>query len=99
VKWLLIMLAGAPFMVFAQPFIEVGVGAVTGGCLFDKASVQYANRRVFQSIDCSRNPLGLLAIGYQFDDRWRIQWDHWSSLPDVDRGAEIVSIRYRYTFR
>ena len=91
-----------PLAANAQPFIEAGIGVVTGGCLYDERtdSVVKVRPRVNAFIaGCSRNPLGLIAVGYEFDDRWRVQLDHWSSLPDVDRGAEIVSIRYRYTFK
>ena len=87
----------------AQPYIEVGVGAAIGGCVYHAAETKHSwidRTRLQTHPGCSPNPLGLIAIGYQFNDQWRIQWDHWSSLPDTkDRGMEIISIRYRYTFR
>lgn len=92
----------------AQPFIELGVGAVTGGCIangYSAASVSpLASIRgnVLPAIDvhCSRGAIGIAAVGYQLSDRWRVQYEHWSSLPDAgDRGLELFSLRYRYMFR
>lgn len=86
----------------AQPFIEVGVGAAIGGCITDQRATRWerVSYGYIQRPGCSRSPLGLIAVGYEFNDRWRIQWDHWSSIPDTrDRGMEILSIRYRYTFK
>lgn len=86
----------------SQPFVEIGVGHTLGGCIFDQHGAKVDRMRgggySFEP-GCSGSPLGLFAIGYQFNDRWRIQLDHWSSLPDTnDRGVEIVSVRYRITF-
>lgn len=51
-------------------------------------------------IDCSRGAIGIAAIGYQLTDQWSVQYEHLSSLPDShDRGLELLSIRYRYTFK
>jgi hypothetical protein len=91
-----------PTAVCAQPFVELGVGAITGGCLYDARADDVVQVRPRVSVfvpGCSRNALGLAAVGYQISDRWRVQLDHWSSLQDRDRGAEILSIRYHYTFR
>lgn len=102
-KRALVVLLAAPCVSFAQPYIELGVGAQVGGCIYNarETTGSYSPIRGGSvTPGCSRSPLGLLAIGYQFNDQWRIQWDHWSSLPDTkDRGMEILSIRYRYTFR
>jgi hypothetical protein len=101
-KRLLMILAALPCLASAQPFIELGVGAVTGGCLYNARETvgSYSPIRGGSiTPGCSRSPLGLIAVGYQFNDQWRIQWDHWSSIPDTrDRGMEILSIRYRFTF-
>lgn len=87
----------------AQPFIEVGVGANLGGCIYAGGGTTLSSpaRNTFLvHPGCSSSPLGLIAIGYQFTPELRIQLDHWSSLPDTrDRGVEILSIRYRYTFK
>ena len=91
-----------PLVANAQPYIEVGVGAATGGCLYHSSATTFkpvAQRGVMVIEGCSRDPLGLFAVGYEFNDRWRIQWDHWSSIPDVDRGVDILSVRYRHTFK
>ena len=99
-KWMLALL---PSLAVAQPFVEVGIGAGPGGCMYDGYQSEVVRMvrksRITTDILCSRNPLGLAAIGYQFSDQWRVQLDHWSSLQDRDRGVEILSIRYRYTFK
>lgn len=86
----------------AQPYIEVGVGTTTGGCLYraGHTTLEPVGQAYRVHPGCSRSPLGLIAIGYQFTPELRIQLDHWSSIPDTrDRGMEILSIRYRYTFK
>lgn len=91
-----------PVAAFAQPYIELGVGTTTGGCLYraGHTTLEPVGRAYRVHPGCSRSPLGLIAIGYEFNDRWRIQLDHWSSIPDTrDRGVEILSIRYRYSFK
>ncbi len=101
-KRALVTLLVAPCISFAQPYIELGVGTTTGGCLYraGHTTLEPVGQAYRVHPGCSRSPLGLLAIGYEFNDRWRIQWDHWSSIPDTrDRGMEILSIRYRYTFK
>lgn len=92
----------------AQPFIEVGVGAVVGGCIANgysatPAPVLSAVRGApaeSVTVHCSRGSIGIAAIGYQFTDRLSAQYEHLSSIPDGhDRGLEVLSIRYRYTFK
>lgn len=92
----------------AQPFVEVGVGAVVGGCIANGYSetagpVLSAIRGSSDgsvAVHCSRGAVGIAAIGYQFTDRLSAQYEHMSSLPDGhDRGLEVLSIRYRYTFK
>lgn len=98
-RWLIALL---PSVALAQPYIEIGIGYGLGGCVYNQPQNRLERRQseITFHPGCSRSPLGLFAVGYQFNDQWRIQWDHWSSLPDTkDRGMEIISIRYRYTFR
>lgn len=97
------LIAVAAPLCHAQPFVEVGIGASVGGCIYraGHTTLEPLSAKEYRvHPGCSRSPLGLLAIGYEFNDRWRIQWDHWSSIPDTrDRGMEILSIRYRYSFK
>lgn len=99
------LIAVAAPLCHAQPFVEVGIGAAVGGCVYqghrsELVALDKRLRRIDTDISCSRSPLGLVAIGYQFTPELRIQLDHWSSIPDTrDRGMEILSIRYRYTFK
>ena len=102
---LVLALLAIPAIASAQPFVEVGIGAAVGGCVYqghrsELVALDKRLRRIDTEISCSRSPLGLFAIGYEFNDRLRIQLDHWSSIPDTrDRGMEILSIRYRYSFK
>ena len=87
-----------PAAVSAQPFVEVGVGVGVGGCIARHGDVpRVVEKR--PAARCSGNPLGIVAIGYEISDQWRVQLEHWSSVAERDRGAEILSIRYRYTFK
>lgn len=98
-----ILIAVAAPLCHAQPFIEVGIGASVGGCIYRAGHTTLepiSATEYWVHPGCSRSPLGLFAIGYQFTPELRIQLDHWSSIPDTrDRGMEILSIRYRYTFK
>lgn len=42
------------------------------------------------------NPLGIIEVGYQFDKHFSIQFEHVSSIPKVDYGLNMLSIRYRF---
>lgn len=71
----------------AQPFVEFGVGAPTGGC------IRHHNDM------CSEKPLGLAAIGWKLPGGFSVQWEHWSSLATAeDRGTEILSLKWRWQF-
>jgi hypothetical protein len=92
----------------AQPFIEVGVGAVVGGCIANGYSESAApalsairgSPPEAVNVHCSRGAIGIAAIGYQITERLSAQYEHISSVPDGhDRGLEVLSIRYRYTFK
>ena len=78
----LIGLALLPFTAHAGPYIELGIGSTFGAC------------------DCPRldNPVGLAAIGYQFDNGLRLDIEHRSSLVRTDYGTNLVSVRYRLEF-
>ena len=100
-------LVSFPSAANALPFVEVGVGAVVGGCIANGYSetagpVLSAIRGSSESVNvhCSRGAIGIAAIGYQFTERLSAQYEHISSIPDGhDRGLEVLSIRYRYTFK
>jgi hypothetical protein len=80
------------------PFVEAGVGIVAGGCLYRYGDVD-EGRRV--RLECSRSPIAVLAAGFRVGDTGlSVQLEHWSAPLDTrDRGAEILSIRYRHEFR
>lgn len=83
-----------PLYAIAGTFAELGVGATVDSCIYQ--SWQRTNN--ITSINCSRDPLGYLALGYKFDNGLTIQVDHWSSLVQKDYGLNTVSIRYRFNF-
>ena len=78
----LIGLAMIPFTAHAGPYVEIGVGSTFGTC------------------DCPRldNPVGIAAIGYQFDNGLRLDIEHRSSLVSTDYGSNLVALRYRWEF-
>lgn len=85
----------------AQPFVEAGVGAVTGGCLY---RYRTDARPSADPVQCSQTPVTVFAAGWQWHDRhdgeWRIQFEHWSAPMDArDRGVEFLTIRYRWVWR
>lgn len=87
--------------VLAQPFIEFGIGAAHWSCMADGWHATYDPRRAKPfdvKVGCSPNPLGLASVGYQHGP-WSVRFDHWSSLIEKDRGANIVSVRYRHDFK
>ena len=73
----------------AEPFVEVGIGAVIDpyhwGCIKDGTG-------------CSDNPVGSIAVGYEYKG-FSIQLDHTSSLVEKDYGLNTISVKYRYTWR
>jgi hypothetical protein len=71
-----------PFTAHAGPYVELGIGSTFGAC------------------DCPRldNPVGIAAIGYQFDNGLRLDVEHRSSLVNTDYGSNLVSVRYRWEF-
>ena len=74
----------------AQPFIELGLGAPTGGCIY-----RYYKTSERDPV-CSEKPLGLVAIGWKLPYGFAVQYEHWSSLATTkDRGVDIVSVRWR----
>jgi len=90
-------LALLPLQALAQPYVEAGIGAQLGGCIYRwRVEVEPdANPGT-----CSRSPLAVVAVGWQISDRWRVQWEHWSApLDSRDRGAEMLTVRYRFTFQ
>lgn len=70
---------------YGAPYIELGVQKEVGGCIDNGGW-------------CSRDPLGVAAIGYEFDNGFRAHLEHTSSLIETDGGLDTFSIRYRYTF-
>ncbi len=91
----------------AQPFVEVGVGTLSGGCLADGWEWRQVRGQWNLEQRCSGGPLGLAAIGYATQllpflpgaPRVEVRWDHWSSIPNGrDRGIDIVSARLRWEF-
>lgn len=81
------------------PFVEAGVGVVTGGCLYRYGTADVG--LVVNGVECSRSPITSLAVGLRIGDTGlRLQLEHWSAPLDTrDRGVEFFSIRYRYEFR
>ena len=78
----------------AQPFIEFGLGAPTGGCIY-----RYYKTSESDPV-CSEKPLGLAAVGWRLPYGFSVQLDHWSSLATTkDRGLEILSVRWRWEFK
>lgn len=75
---------------FSEPYVEVGIGA----SLTDSGTQCIKGHT---NGDCSQNPLGFAAIGYEYNG-FTMSVEHWSSLVEKDYGANIVSIKYRYTF-
>lgn len=77
----------------ASPFAELGIGAAIDSCIYQ--SWQRTGDVV--NINCSRDPLGYVALGYRFGGTGLVvQVDHWSSLVQKDYGLNTVSIRYRW---
>ena len=69
--------------VFAEPFIELGVGKTFSTC-----DCKYSD-----------DPVGYVAAGYQVPNTGLIfQVDHHSSMTHKDYGQNMVSVRYRFTF-
>lgn len=90
-------LALLPVQALAQPFVEVGIGAQIGGCMYRWRVEATPNAN---PVTCSPSPLGVVALGWQITPTVRVQWEHWSALLDTrDRGVEMVTVRYRYNFR
>ena len=79
----------------AQAFVEVGIGAVIDNRSYHCIS-DYRNTAT-KSADCSDNPLGSIALGYQYKD-FSLEIEHKSSLVEKDRGLDTVFVKYRYTF-
>lgn len=90
-KKTLLSLLLVPSLSIAQPFAEIGFGAVVGGCM-NRFRVEHP-----YPLECSRNPIGMLALGYEFGNI-RVQWEHWSGIVVKDRGMEMVSVRYRWVW-
>ena len=67
----------------AAPYIEFGVGSTFGKC------------------DCTRldNPVGIVSVGYEFKNGLNLDVEHRSSMVRKDYGSNVISIRYRYTFK
>jgi hypothetical protein len=67
----------------AGPYVELGIGAKFGEC------------------DCSRleNPIGIVAVGYEWKNGFRFDVEHRSSLVEKDYGSNLATIRYRYEFK
>ncbi len=93
-----ILCAMLPLPAAAQWFAELGVGHQISGCMEDGWRGKYDPKttpRLTVAVNCSENPLGLASAGYQWRSGFSLRWDHWSSLVNQDRGADIVSVRYR----
>ena len=72
-----------PFPALANPYVELGIGSTFGKC------------------DCPRldNPVGIVAMGYDFKNGLRLDIEHRSSLVQQDYGSNVASLRYRYEFK
>lgn len=80
---------------FAEPFIEVGLGKSIDSCIYQGPRYIEAGRNV----NCSDNPLGYAALGYTHKG-FTATAEHWSSIVENnDPGVNILSIKYRYTFK
>lgn len=92
-----VVLALTSLSATAQVYVELGVGAVidnvVGHCMSDYDS-RPGN---INTRSCSDNPLGLIAVGYQYKD-FSVVIEHKSSLVEKDRGLDTVFVKYRYTF-
>ena len=79
---------------YAAPFVELGIGASIDSCVYQS----WKRTGDAVTINCSKDPLGFVSVGYKFNDSgFTVQADHWSSLVQKDYGLNTVSIRYRYT--
>lgn len=91
----LILAALMSFSAAAQVYLELGVGAVIDNRSYHCIS-DYRNPGTGKGAhDCSDNPLGSAAIGYQYKDL-SIELEHKSSLVEKDRGLDTVFVKYRF---
>ena len=88
-NYLLLLLMVSP--VHAGPYVEIGIANANGGTCVksyeDKASVW----------NCSKSPLGNLAIGYAYKG-FSAELEHLSSIQERDRGLNLFTIKYRWEF-
>lgn len=89
----LILASLMSFSAAAQVYLELGIGAVIDNRSYHCIS-DYRNTAT-KAADCSDNPLGSAAIGYQYND-FSIELEHKSSLVEKDRGLDTVFVKYRF---
>jgi hypothetical protein len=67
----------------AGPYVELGIGSTFGKC------------------DCTRldNPVGIASAGYDFNNGFRLDMEHRSSLVRQDYGSNLISARYRWEWK
>jgi Lipid A 3-O-deacylase (PagL) len=85
-------LSGVASVVLAGPYVELGTGVYVGSS--DSCIADYDRNN---KMGCSDNPLGMVAIGYQYKG-FSVQAEHTSSLVEKDKGLNIISIKYRHEF-
>lgn len=109
-KILFIVLICIPKLVFAEGYIDIGIGLAntdyvykTGGqgCITTIQSIPYqadicAGR--YDKTKKIRDPMGIVEIGYMYKNNG-IFFLHISSIPDADgKGMNIVGIKHQFTF-
>ena len=84
------------FPAYAGPYIELGIAKADGGtCIRDLKTEATRFRPAVYG--CSESPLGNATIGYEWNN-FHIEAEHWSSLGEKDKGLNLFTIKYRYTF-
>jgi hypothetical protein len=74
----------------AGPYVDLGV-SVADGCIQDYDESK--NR-----MGCSNNPLGSVAVGYQYKP-FSIELEHRSSLVEKDKGINSINLKYRWEWK
>ena len=72
----------------AGPFAEVGVGHLVDSCV--------AWGKPDGPRKCTQNPVIVVAVGYQWKNGIKLQFEHLSQPAQKDTGLNMVSIRYRW---
>lgn len=72
----------------ADWYAEVGVGMHHKNDTFNDGNRQHSFT--------AENPMGNLTVGYNLSWDFRVQYDHFSSLTERDRGVNFLTLKYRF---